>query len=204
MKGKIIFATGNAHKIQEIRAILAETGLEILSMKEAGVTAEAEENGTTFAENALIKARAVHALAPDAIVMADDSGLEVDHLDGAPGIMSARWMGEDTSYLVKNGEILRLLEGVSGEGRSARFRCSIAVIFPDGAEEVCEGTVEGVIADAPAGENGFGYDPIFFLPEYGMTTAELPPQEKNRVSHRGRALVKAAELIRLRQRDIPG
>ena len=192
---KIIFATGNEHKMVEIREILADLNVPVVSMKEAGIAADIVEDGTTFEENALIKARAVHELAPASLVLADDSGLEVDALGGEPGVYSSRWLGEDTSYDVKNAEIIRRLDGLEGEARGARFRCAIAAVFPDGTESVRDGKVEGQVAFAPAGANGFGYDPIFMLPERGVTTAELPPEEKNRISHRGRALEAIKPII---------
>lgn len=192
---RIIFATGNAGKMVEIREILKDLGMEILSMKEAGVNPEIIEDGSTFEENALIKARAVHALLPDDIVMADDSGLEIDYLNKEPGIYSARYMGEDTSYDIKNSELLRRMEGVPDEKRTARFVCAIGTVFPDGEEKVVLGTIEGRIAYEMKGENGFGYDPIFYLPEYGCTTAELAPEKKNEISHRGKGLQKMKKLM---------
>ena len=187
MTHRIIFATGNEGKMKEIREILGDIGLPVLSMKEAGISADIVEDGDTFEANAMIKARAVHELCGD-IVLADDSGLEVDYMDKAPGVFSARFMGEDTSYEIKNQYIIERLEGVEGNDRSARFVCVIGAVFPDGTEASARGTVEGWIAFEPAGENGFGYDPIFLLPERGVTTAELSPEEKNEISHRGRAL----------------
>lgn len=184
---RIIFATGNAGKMKEIREILADMPYEVLSMKEAGVEAEIVEDGTTFEENALIKASAIAKLTGE-IAMADDSGLEVDYLDKAPGILSARFMGEDTSYDIKNQYIIDRLDGVEGKARSARFVCAIACVWPDGTKKVCRATIEGVIAKKITGENGFGYDPIFCVPEYGKTTAELSMQEKNEISHRAKAL----------------
>ena len=192
---RIIFATGNEHKMAEIREILKDLGMEILSMKEAGVNPEIVENGKTFEENSLIKARAVHALLPDDVVMADDSGLEIDYLNKEPGIYSARYMGEDTSYDIKNNEILRRMDGVPDEKRTARFVCAIAAVFPDGGEEVTLGVIEGRVAYEIKGEHGFGYDPIFYLPEYGCTTAELPPEKKNEISHRGRGLQQMRKRI---------
>ena len=178
--------------MKEIRMILQDLGMEILSMKEAGVFVDVEENGTTFEENALIKASAIAELpevkAMDAIVLADDSGLEIDYLDKAPGIRSARYAGTDTSYEIKNSLILSLLKGVPDEERTARFVCAIGAVFPDGAKEVVRGTMEGRIAYEIAGENGFGYDPIFYLPAYGCTSAELSPEKKNELSHRGEGL----------------
>ena len=184
---KLIFATGNAGKMKEIREILGSPDLEILSQKEAGIETHAEENGTTFEENALIKARAI-ADQVDAIVLADDSGLEIDYLNKEPGIYSARYMGEDTSYDIKNANLIERLDGVPKEKRTARFVCAVAAVFPDGSEKVVRGTIEGYIGWEPEGENGFGYDPIFFLPEYGCTSAELAPEKKNELSHRGEAL----------------
>ena len=184
---RIIFATGNAGKMKEIKEILSDLPYEVLSMKEASVTADIVEDGTTFEENALIKARTVASLTGE-IAMADDSGLEVDYMDKAPGILSARFMGEDTSYDIKNRYIIDQLEGVEGEARSARFVCAIACVWPDGREKVCRATIEGQIAKEICGENGFGYDPIFYVPEYGKTTAELSMQEKNEISHRAKAL----------------
>lgn len=192
---RIIFATGNADKMVEIREILKDLGMEILSMKEAGVNPDIIEDGNTFQENALIKARAVHELLPDDIVMADDSGLEIDYLNKEPGIYSARYMGEDTSYDIKNAELLRRMEGVPDEKRTARFVCAIGAVFPNGEEKAVLGTIEGRVAYEIKGEHGFGYDPIFYLPEYGCTTAELPPEKKNEISHRGRGLRKMRKLM---------
>lgn len=188
---KLIFATGNENKMKEIRMILGDLDYEILSMKEAGIDADIVEDGKTFEENAIIKATAISKLS-GCLVLADDSGLEVDYMDKMPGIYSARWMGEDTSYRIKNNAIIDKLEGVPDEKRTARFVCAIAAAFPDGRVVTKRGTIEGIIGYEERGENGFGYDPIFFLPEYGKTTAELSPEEKNQISHRGRAL----ELIK--------
>jgi len=187
MKNKIVFATGNAGKVKEIRMIMADLGVEVLSMKEAGISIDIEEDGSTYEENALIKARAV-ATCTDAIVMADDSGLEVDALNKEPGVLSARYMGEDTPYSIKNGEIIKRLTGVPDEERSARFVCAIAAVLPDGRELTTRATIEGRIGYEEKGANGFGYDPIFYVPEFGKTTAELTEEEKNKVSHRGKAL----------------
>lgn len=184
---KLIFATGNEKKMKEIRMILGDLDYEILSMKEAGITADIVEDGSTFEENAVIKATAISKLT-NCLVLADDSGLEVDYMDKMPGIYSARWLGEDTSYTVKNRKIIENLEGVPDEKRTARFVCAIAAAFPDGRVLTKRGTIEGIIGYEERGSNGFGYDPIFFLPEYGKTTAELDPEEKNKVSHRGKAL----------------
>ena len=187
MKHKIIFATGNEGKMREARLILADLGFPVLSMKEAQASCDVEENGSTFAENAAIKARAVWEQTGD-IVLADDSGLVVDYLGGEPGIYSARYMGEDTSYEIKNQAIIHRLAEAEEEGRTARFVCAIAAVLPDGTELSAEGTVEGLIAHEPAGDGGFGYDPIFYLPEYGMTSAQIPIEKKNEFSHRGKAL----------------
>ena len=187
MENKIIFATGNEGKLREIREILKELQVPVLSMKEAGVSLNIEENGSTFAENAEIKARAVWNCT-GGIVLADDSGLVVDALGGEPGVYSARYMGQDTSYEIKNREIIRRLEAVSGQDRSARFVCIIAAVLPDGTVRKTEGTMDGVIAMEPAGEEGFGYDPILYIPEYGKTGAQLTMEEKNAISHRGKAL----------------
>ena len=192
---KIIFATGNQDKMREIREIFEGLPFVIHSLKEAGLISDPEENGATFAENAFIKAEAVHALRPDAIVMSDDSGLSVDYLNGEPGVFSARWLGRDTSYTEKNAELIRRLEGVEGDARSARFTAAIACILPDGTRLLTEAHMEGRIAKAPAGENGFGYDPIVYLPEIGKTVAELTAQEKNELSHRGKAGRIVAQLL---------
>lgn len=192
---KIIFATGNQGKVREIKQIMEDMDAEIVSMKEAGILMDIEENGTTFEENALIKARAI-AKETNTLVLADDSGLEIDYLDKAPGVLSARYLGEDTPYSVKNQHILELLKDVKGEKRSARFVCSIAAVFPDGREFTTYATIEGEIAHKSAGENGFGYDPIFFVPQFGKTTAELSAEEKNKISHRGKALTMMKEILK--------
>ena len=199
---KIIFATGNKNKMIEIRQILQDLGMEILSMKEAGVDIDIVENGKSFEENAMIKAAAIAELpevkAMDAIVLADDSGLEIDYLNKEPGIYSARYMGEDTSYDIKNQALLDRLDGVPDEKRTARFVCAIAAAMPDGCCEVVRGTMEGIIGHKIAGENGFGYDPIFFLPECGCTSAELSPEKKNELSHRGEGLKKIRKILEQR------
>ena len=184
---KIIFATGNEGKMKEVRMILEDLGLPVLSLKDAGITADVEENGITFEENAQIKAKAIMEMT-GALVLADDSGLEVDALDKEPGIYSARYMGHDTSYHIKNQNIIDRLEGKVGEERSARFVCAIAAAFPDGRVLITRGTMEGQIGYEEKGENGFGYDPIFYLPEYQCYSAELSLEEKNKLSHRGKAL----------------
>ncbi len=184
---KIVFATGNKGKVKEIQMILADLGVEVTTMKEEGIQVDVDENGTTYEENALIKAREV-AKYTDAIVMADDSGLEIDYLNKEPGIYSARYMGEDTSYRIKNGNLIDRLAGVPDEQRTARFVCAIAAVLPDGRELTARGIIEGRIGYEEKGKNGFGYDPIFYVPEFGKTTAELTEEQKNKVSHRGRAL----------------
>ena len=202
---KIIFATGNAHKMIEIRMILKDLGVEILSQAEAGIHADVVEDGSTFEENALIKATRIREAAAarpeykNAVVLADDSGLEIDYLNKEPGICAARYMGEDTFYDIKNRALLDRLEGVPDEKRTARFVCAIAAALPDGTTEVVRGTMEGIIGHEIAGENGFGYDPIFFLPEYGCTSAELSPEEKNELSHRGEGLRKMREILERRK-----
>lgn len=197
MKRKIVFATGNAGKMREIKEILSDTDWEVVSMKEIGADVEIEEDGTTFEENAAIKARAVAAVCGE-IVLADDSGLEVDALNKEPGIYSARYMGEDTPYAVKNANIINRLEGIPEESRTARFVCAIAAVFPDGKEIITHGEIEGRIDYEEKGENGFGYDPIFYVPEFGRTTAELGDLEKNSISHRGKALRKMKEELKKR------
>lgn len=194
---RIVFATGNAGKMKEIREILSDLELEVVSMKEIGVDIPIEEDGTTFEENALIKARAVARQCGE-IVLADDSGLEVDYLNGEPGIYSARYMGEETPYSIKNANIIGCLEGIPDEKRTARFVCAIAAVFPDGQEMVTSGEIEGRIGYEEKGKNGFGYDPIFYVPEFGRTTAELSDEEKNSISHRGRALRRMKEKLRER------
>ena len=197
---KIIFATGNEGKMREVRMILGDLGIQVISMKEAGVTAEAEENGTTFEENAIIKAKEIMEKTGE-IVLADDSGLEVDALEGEPGIYSARYMGHDTSYHLKNNSLIERLEGKTGEERSARFVCAIAACFPDGRVLTTRGTMEGQIGYEEKGENGFGYDPVFYLPEYQCYSAELPLEEKNKLSHRGKALRLMKEALQKEQED---
>lgn len=195
MKDKIIFATSNEGKMKEIRMILADLNREVLSMKEAGIQTDIVEDGKTFEENALIKARTIHKLT-GALVLADDSGLEVDYLGGEPGVYSARYMGEDTPYDIKNRSIIDRLDQAEGTKRSARFVCAIAAVFPDGDEAVTLGTIEGEISREPKGDGGFGYDPIFFVPEFGATAAQLTPEQKNQVSHRAKALNEMKEVIR--------
>lgn len=184
---KVIFATGNEGKMKEIREILGDLDIELLSLKDAGITADIEENGSTFEENAIIKAKAISQLTEE-IVLADDSGLEIDYLNKEPGIYSARYMGEDTSYHIKNSNLIQRLEGVPDQQRSARFVCAIVAAFPDGTVKTVRASMEGRIGYEEKGENGFGYDPIFYLPEYGCSSAEISMEEKNKISHRGKAL----------------
>ena len=197
----IIFATGNKNKMIEIRMILADLGCKILSQKEAGIQADVVEDGQTFEENALIKATTIADIArkmpeyKNAVVLADDSGLEIDALNKEPGIYSARYMGEDTSYDIKNQALLDRLEGVPDEKRTARFVCAIAAALPDGSTEVVRGTMEGRIGYEITGENGFGYDPIFYLPQFGCSSAELEPEKKNELSHRGEGLRKMRKVL---------
>lgn len=197
----IIFATGNKNKMIEIRMILADLGCKILSQKEAGIQADVVEDGQTFEENALIKATTIADIArkmpeyKNAVVLADDSGLEIDALNKEPGIYSARYMGEDTSYDIKNQALIGRLEGVPDEKRTARFVCAIAAALPDGSTEVVRGTMEGRIGYEITGENGFGYDPIFYLPQFGCSSAELEPEKKNELSHRGEGLRKMRKVL---------
>lgn len=199
----IIFATGNAGKIREIKEIFKELDLTILSMKEAGVSADPEEDGESFEDNSIIKAKAVRKLVDESypepsqvLVMADDSGLEVDYLDKAPGIMSARFMGHNTSYDIKNNEILKRLEGVTDEKRTARFVCAVSAVFSGGEALVTRQTMEGRIGYEIEGKNGFGYDPIFIPDGYDVTSATISPEEKNEISHRGKALRSMLKMIR--------
>ncbi|MCR5031256.1 MAG: XTP/dITP diphosphatase [Lachnospiraceae bacterium] len=195
MDNTIIFATGNEGKVREIRAILADTPYHVITMKEAGIDLDIREDGATFTANAVIKAKAVAAVT-DHIVLADDSGLEIDYLHGEPGVLSARYMGKDTSYDIKNNNLIERLSGVAEEDRSARFVCAVAACLPDKTILTTVGTMEGRIAHAIKGTNGFGYDPIFFLPAYGCTSAEISPEEKNAISHRGKALRQMGEVLK--------
>lgn len=192
---KIVFATGNKDKLREIREIMADCEVEIVSMKEEGIDVDIVEDGSTFEENALIKAKAI-AKHTDAIVLADDSGLEVDYLNKEPGVYSARYLGEDTSYDIKNKAIIDRLEGVEKEKRTARFVCAIAAALPDGSTLVTRQTMEGYIGYEPDGKNGFGYDPIFYLDEFGCSSAALSREQKNAISHRGKALRAMKELLK--------
>lgn len=191
---RIIFATGNEGKMREIREILKDLPYEVVSLKEAGIEADIEENGKTFEENAIIKAKTICEMSKE-IVLADDSGLEVDYLNKEPGIYSARYLGEDTPYSIKNKSIIDRLEGVEKSQRTARFVCAIAAAFPNGDVYTTRGTIEGYIGYEERGMNGFGYDPIVYVDELGKTTAELSMEEKNKISHRGNALRKMKEIL---------
>lgn len=198
MKQRIIFATGNEGKMREIRAIMADLGMEICSMKEIGANTEIVEDGSTFAENARIKAQTIHMCCPNDIVLADDSGLIIDCLGGEPGIYSARYMGEDTPYEQKNANLIARVNASGDRERKARFWCAIAAVLPDGSVLETNGAMEGVIAEKAEGEGGFGYDPILYLPEYQKTSAQLSMEEKNKISHRGKALESMkTELIKV-------
>lgn len=194
MKQRLIFATGNQDKMREIREILGDKDYEILSMKEAGIDLDIVEDGSTFEENAMIKAKAVME-ATGALTLADDSGLEIDAFGGGPGIYSARYLGTDTSYIEKNKVILEKLKDIPEEKRTARFVCAIAAAFPNGQTLTTRGTMEGIIGYEAKGENGFGYDPIFYLPQLEKYSAELSREEKNSLSHRGEALRKMKEIL---------
>jgi XTP/dITP diphosphohydrolase len=191
---RIIFATSNEGKMDEIRAILKDLDLELVSLKQAGIDTDIEENGSTFEENAAIKAKTIMELTGE-MVLADDSGLEVDYLDKAPGVYSARFLGEQTPYSVKNQHIIDKLLSAKGEERSARFVCVIALALPNGEVITKRGTIEGYISDQIRGAHGFGYDPIFYVPEFQCTTAEMTPEHKNEVSHRGKALTAMKEVL---------
>ncbi|MDU7030622.1 XTP/dITP diphosphatase [uncultured Robinsoniella sp.] len=195
MSKRIIFATGNQGKMKEIKMILADLDVQVVSLKEAGIEADIVEDGATFQENAVIKAKTIMEMTGD-IVLADDSGLEIDYLNKEPGIYSARYMGEDTSYDIKNNNLIGRLNGVPDEKRTARFVCVIAASFPNGEILTTEGTIEGMIGYEIKGSNGFGYDPIFYLPRYKCTTAELDMELKNELSHRGKALRAMKEQLK--------
>lgn len=195
MEHKIVFATSNEGKMREIREILKDLGVEVLSLKEAGVHVDIVEDGDTFEANALIKAKAVWEQT-GGIVLADDSGLEIDYLNGEPGVFSARYMGEDTSYEIKNWNLIHRLNGVPEEERTARFVAVIAGVLPDGRVVTTRGTMDGFIAYEPAGAGGFGYDPILMLKEFGMTSAEITMEQKNEISHRGKGLRAMKEVLK--------
>lgn len=193
---KLILATSNKDKAREIAEILSDTPFVVTTMKEEGYDPDIVEDGKTFEENAIIKARTVHALAEGAYVMADDSGLCIDALDGAPGIYSARFCGENSTYPEKFAKIFEMLKDVPEEKRTAKFVCSIAVVRPDGSEFTVRGEVCGVLHEKPMGDGGFGYDPIFYVPEFGMTTAQMTKEQKNSISHRGKASRAMAEKLK--------
>ncbi|MBR2190569.1 MAG: XTP/dITP diphosphatase [Eubacterium sp.] len=194
---KIIFATTNKNKVREVNMMMEGFDVELVPMTDMGIDVEIEETGTTFEENAIIKAKAICEMTGE-IALADDSGLEVDYLDGAPGVYSSRFLGEDTPYEIKNDYIIEKLKDAKGKERSARFACAMAMVFPDGDVETCYGTIEGLIGYEQKGTNGFGYDPIVYVPEYEMTTGEMTPQLKNSISHRGKALEQMKEVMKRR------
>ncbi len=185
---RIIFATANKNKIKEIKEIINTPEIDIVSMEEERIKIDIEENGLTYEENALIKARAIAQLCPNKIIMAEDSGLEIDYLHGEPGLYSARYMGHDTPYDQKNKAILELLKGVERSKRTAQYVCSVVAVLPDKREISAMGILKGEIGEEEKGLNGFGYDPIFFLPQKGRYISELTNEEKNMISHRGEAL----------------
>ena len=194
---KIIFATTNKNKIREVNMMVEDFDVELVPMSDLGIDIDIEETGTTFKENAIIKAKTISEMTGE-IALADDSGLEVDYLDGAPGVYSSRFLGEDTPYEEKNDYIIDKLKDAKGDERSARFVCAMALVFPDGEVETCYGTIEGLIGYEQKGTNGFGYDPIVYVPEYEMTTGEMDPRLKNSISHRGKALEQMKEIIKRR------
>ncbi|WMJ85911.1 XTP/dITP diphosphatase [Anaerocolumna sp. MB42-C2] len=195
MNNRLIFATTNEGKMKEIRMILKDLNYEIVSMKEAGIFIDIVEDGSTFEENAVIKAKTIMEMTGE-MVLADDSGLEVDAMGKAPGIYSARFLGEDTSYEIKNNYILEQLKDLPEEKRSARFVCAIACAYPGGEVVTTRATIEGFIGHEIIGDNGFGYDPIFWVPEYGCTSAQLSTEIKNKISHRGKALESMKDIIK--------
>lgn len=191
---EIVIATNNKGKAKEIKDILKDLNAEIYSLKDKGIDIEIEETGETFEENAFIKAEEIFKLT-NSIVVADDSGLEVDVLDGAPGVYSARYAGENATDKETYEKLLRVMEGVPYEKRTARFVSVVAVILPDGTKKSLRGECEGVIINEPKGEGGFGYDPVFLVPEYNKTFSELTLEEKNAVSHRGKAFNKLKDFL---------
>ncbi len=194
---RIIFATTNKNKVREVAMMMEDFDVELVPMSEIGIDVDIEETGTTFEENAIIKAKAIAEMTGE-IALADDSGLEVDYLDGAPGVYSSRFLGEDTPYEEKNDYIIDKLKDAKGDERSARFACAMALVFPNGDVETCFGTIEGLIGYEQRGTNGFGYDPIVYVPEYEMTTGEMNPHLKNSISHRGKALEQMKEVMKRR------
>ena len=194
MKNRILFATGNHGKMKEIKMIFSDMDVELLSLEDAGIEIDIEENGASFEENAILKAKAIAAIRNE-VVLADDSGLVIDALNGEPGIFSARYMGENTSYHIKNNNLIQRLDEKNEKDRTAHFVCAIAAVFPNGEVAVTRGSMDGLIAHEEAGENGFGYDPIFYLPEYNCTAAQLSADQKNRISHRGKALIEMKKVL---------
>ena len=194
MKNRILFATGNYGKMKEIKMIFSDMDVELLSLEDAGIEIDIEENGASLEENAILKAKAIAAIRNE-VVLADDSGLVIDALNGEPGIFSARYMGENTSYHIKNNNLIQRLDEKNEKDRTAHFVCAIAAVFPNGEVAVTRGSMDGVIAHEEAGENGFGYDPIFYLPEYNCTAAQLSADQKNRISHRGKALIEMKKVL---------
>jgi len=198
---RIVFATNNQGKIREIKEILKDCSAEVFTLADLGIRSDPEENGETFAENARIKVMDVYrqlkvtGQEKETIVMADDSGLCIDYLNGEPGVRSARFMGHDTSYTEKNQAILDLLKDVPAEKRGAAFVCHICAVTPEGRFYDAESRMEGAIASRSEGNEGFGYDPIFYVPEYGKVSGLLTQEEKNRVSHRGKVLRKMRDLL---------
>ncbi len=191
----LVLATKNPGKVEELKALLADMDVNVLSLRDFAVMPEIEETGNTFAENAEIKATTV-ARITGKLTLADDSGLEVDALGGQPGVLSSRFGGPGASDRDKYLRILELLDGVPDEKRTARFRAAVAIATPQGETVIVEGTCEGRIADKPSGEGGFGYDPIFYIPEVGLTMAEVPSDVKNRISHRAKAMQSATRILR--------
>jgi XTP/dITP diphosphohydrolase len=190
----LLLATTNEHKVDEFRTLFRDLPFTLLSLRDVQIDMDVEETGTTFAENAILKAQ-TYAKVVNMLALADDSGIEIDALGGAPGVYSARFAGREATYEERFRLIFARLQDVPPSERTARFRCAIALAEPSGYVRVVEGAVEGVIADSARGENGFGYDPIFLVPEFGQTTAEMTPTEKNRISHRGRAAEAARHLL---------
>jgi len=191
---KLLIATNNPAKLREYREILRDLPLVLTSLAQEGIDLVVKERGRSYAENAISKARA-YARASGLLTLADDSGLEVKALDGEPGILSSRYAGPGASDEKRNQFLLHRLQGIPWERRRARFRCTIAIATPEGEVQIVEGTCEGVIALEPRGKHGFGYDPIFYLPQCGCTMAELPPEVKNRISHRAQAAQKAKRIL---------
>jgi len=184
---RLIIASKNKKKVEEIVDILNDFPFEVVSMEQAGINNDIEETGKTFEENAKLKAVEIFKASGEP-AFADDSGIEIDYLDGKPGIYSARFAGKDATDDDRNKKILKMLEGVPYEKRTARFICAIALVLSENEHFIVKGICEGIISKEPKGENGFGYDPIFYVPEYNMTTAQMPPAQKHKISHRGKAL----------------